>query len=255
MPADADLLCEYYLASNLNHKSSSVSRSNCSPLLVNSSLFDKNKMDSKLKQIKSINNSFNGDTISSTASSLLLSDSIDFVKYDKNPMDILKKKYHLLNTSSSETPNSSSELKTPIIKEDCNKIALPPPQVSSNQCQMFKSSEWLDLNWCKVRKNGIGLYNLGNNCYLNATLQCLAYTPSLSQWLTTKPHSPTCKIRSRAGGSNQSFCSLCEVERIVYDIFNSFNGCAKPNSLCFNIKSNFLEESSYLKFIMFNLYF
>ena len=95
------------------------------------------------------------------------------------------------------------------------------------------NASWLDLQWSKIRKIGSGLHNLGNNCYLNATLQCLAYTPPLSQWLINKPHSPVCKFKQLKG-----FCSLCEVEKIIYDIFNSCNGCAKPNSLCFNIKSN-----------------
>ena len=84
----------------------------------------------------------------------------------------------------------------------------------------------------EIHKKGVGLRNFGNFCYLNATLQCLAYTPVLSQWLVSKQHSPSCKFKQSKG-----FCSLCEVERIIYDIFNSGNGCAKPNTLCFNIKS------------------
>ena len=101
------------------------------------------------------------------------------------------------------------------------------------------SGLWLELTWSRIRKTGIGLLNLGNNCYLNATLQCLAYTPPLSQWLVTKPHSPVCRFRPLKG-----FCSLCEVERIIFDIFNGGGGggyggggCAKPNTLCYNIKS------------------
>ena len=57
----------------------------------------------------------------------------------------------------------------------------------------------MELNWSKIRKIGIGLLNLGNNCYLNATLQCLAYTPPLSQWLVFKPHSPMCKFKQLKG--------------------------------------------------------
>ena len=91
----------------------------------------------------------------------------------------------------------------------------------------------LGLEWFKIRKQGVGLLNLGNNCYLNATLQCLAYTAPFSQWLLSRPHSPACKFKQMKG-----FCSLCEVERIICDIFNnSGNGYAKPNTLCFNIKS------------------
>lgn len=186
MPADADLLCEYYIASSLNSK--------------------KSKHGLKIKSISDT-------SLSKANSSLLFNESastIDFVKYDKNPMDYLKKKYQLLNENGKIQKSQS---------------------MSSISITSTLSDKITDQEWSKIRKNGIGLLNLGNNCYLNATLQCLAYTPPLSQWLVTRPHSPTCKFRQLKG-----FCSLCEVERIIYDIFNS-NGYAKPNSLCYNIKS------------------
>lgn len=192
MPADADLLCEYYIASNLNSKKS---RQDHSPNLT------------KLKSVSdtSLSNCATGSFIFSESAT-----TIDFVKYDKNPMDYLKQKYQLLeNVNQIQQSNS----------------------ITSQNSSTYPSDKWLELEWSKIRKNGIGLLNLGNNCYLNATLQCLAYTPPLSQWLVTRPHSPACKFRQLKG-----FCSLCEVERIIYDIFNS-NGFAKPNSLCYNIKS------------------
>ena len=98
----------------------------------------------------------------------------------------------------------------------------------------------LHMSWSRLKKNGIGLYNIGNNCYLNATLQCLAYTPPFSQWLVTRPHSNGCRLKSQKG-----FCSLCDVERIIYDIFNCTD-CAKPNSLCMNIKSKMRAPLIYL---------
>lgn len=112
----------------------------------------------------------------------------------------------------------------------------PTTTTTTTKTTVTTTTASLDLSWSRIRKTGVGLYNLGNNCYLNATLQCLAYTAPLSQWLVTRPHSPACRFRALKG-----FCSLCEVERIVFDIFNSASsggyGCAKPNSLCFNIKS------------------
>ena len=212
MPADADLLCEYYISSNLKSgKSSSVN--NSQPDLT-----------SKLAA---------ANTSASSGGS-----TIDFVKYDKNPMDLLKSKYQLLNASSittSATQATNSSPTTSHSSSNANANANTSGEAGQSQQlnALFKNAAWLDLHWSKIRKIGIGLLNLGNNCYLNATLQCLAYTPPLSQWLVAKPHSPSCKFKQSKG-----FCSLCEVERIIYDIFNSGNGCAKPNSLCFNIKSN-----------------
>jgi uncharacterized UBP type Zn finger protein len=179
MPADADLLCEYYLSSNLNEKTTkdlqSISKEN----------FDETE-DLQFKNNQTHNN---------------------------NSMEILKAKF--TNSFSQKTAHH----------DESTIIA------NNNNLFIKNNSNWLDLNWCKIRKTGTGLLNLGNNCYLNATLQCLAYTPPLSQWLVFKPHSPMCKFKQLKG-----FCSLCEVEKIIYDIFNSCNGCAKPNSLCYNIK-------------------
>jgi len=164
--------------------------------------------------------------MSSLSSSSSLIEQIDFVKYEKNPMEFLKAKYPVLNTASQQQAVSRRDLDAKILPTNNSNNVL------EKQLSQIQESK-LENNWNKIKKTGVGLLNLGNNCYLNATLQCLAYTPPLSQWLVSKPHSSTCRFRQMKG-----FCSLCEVEKIIFEIFNSCNGCAKPNSLCFNIKSN-----------------
>lgn len=145
-----------------------------------------------------------------------------------NTMEVYKAKPQYHNTYSLPGPSSIATSSSKNLTGLSN----------SSQCAASSSTNWSsDLQWTKIKKIGTGLYNLGNNCYLNATLQCMAYTPSLSQWLVNRPHAPVCKLRPVKG-----FCSLCEVEKIIYDIFNSCNGCAKPNSLCFNIKSESLNK-------------
>jgi ubiquitin C-terminal hydrolase len=39
------------------------------------------------------------------------------------------------------------------------------------------------MNWKTINRVGPGLFNHGNSCYLNSTLQCLLHTPALIQIL------------------------------------------------------------------------
>jgi len=222
MPADANSLCEYYITSNLK-KSNSFKTTTT---LTTSSLS---------------NNETAHSTVLNNAQQSESSVSIDFVKYEKNPMDYLKSKYQLLNSNQKpqqEVATNGHHLNgnahLPTQNGTASSLQTTNTTNGTNSKQNNASSSThslLEINWSKIRKIGIGLLNLGNNCYLNATLQCLAYTPPFSQWLLSKPHSPTCKFKQIKG-----FCSLCEVERLIGDIFNSANGCAKPNTLCFNIR-------------------
>ncbi|CAM9900400.1 unnamed protein product, partial [Sphacelaria rigidula] len=56
-----------------------------------------------------------------------------------------------------------------------------------------ESSVKASLTWKAVTRVGPGLHNLGNTCFLNATLQCLSYLPPLAQHLLDTSYSPVRK--------------------------------------------------------------
>mgnify|MGYP003702228873 CR=1 FL=1 len=62
----------------------------------------------------------------------------------------------------------------------------------------------LKMPYCPIYvKQGAGLQNFGNTCYLNSVLQCLTYTEPFVAYLQSGEHMSSCKFI--ASGRDQQF--------------------------------------------------
>uniref|UniRef100_A0A2I3S636 Ubiquitin carboxyl-terminal hydrolase n=1 Tax=Pan troglodytes TaxID=9598 RepID=A0A2I3S636_PANTR len=64
--------------------------------------------------------------------------------------------------------------------------------------------EKLPLSSRRPAAVGAGLQNMGNTCYVNASLQCLTYTPPLANYMLSREHSQTCH--------RHKGCMLCTMQ-------------------------------------------
>ncbi len=103
----------------------------------------------------------------------------------------LKLRYTPLNKITL-TP-SDVPMETDSTTSNSNSKITPDSDVVPTPRKLLYNGDDLDMRWKRVRSIGAGLSNMGNTCFLNSVLQCLAYTPPLVNFLLSGEHKQKCE--------------------------------------------------------------
>ncbi|XP_068549739.1 ubiquitin carboxyl-terminal hydrolase 42-like [Anas acuta] len=87
--------------------------------------------------------------------------------------------------------------------------------------------EKICMDWRETQSVGVGLYNLGNTCFLNATLQCLTYTPPLANYMLSLEHGQSCR--------EQDFCMMCTMETHINQALRCTVDAIEPTHVISNL--------------------
>ncbi|KAG7189421.1 hypothetical protein KM043_017125 [Ampulex compressa] len=142
--------------------------------------------------------------------------------YQATILDQLKAKYIVLSLPNSEnTEDNKTKDGTTYTKKSeasCKGPTLPEPAVT------LYSPKKVNLGWKSTFPVGAGMYNVGNTCYLNSTLQALFHVPALVNWLLSDSHH-TSKCEQNDGGGECLTCALAKTLQFSHQK----SGCAiKP---------------------------
>ncbi|XP_077184238.1 ubiquitin carboxyl-terminal hydrolase 36 isoform X3 [Paroedura picta] len=164
-----------------------------------------------------------------TSAKKVLLQKIEFEPASKSfsyQLESLKSKYVLLNP---KTENSSRHkgCEDGSVRKQGTEHVLGGDGVPAPQKVLFPVDR-LSLKWERVYRVGAGLHNLGNTCFLNSTLQCLTYTPPLTNYLLSKEHSRSC----HHGG----FCMMCIMQNHMIQAFANSGNAIKPVSFIRDLK-------------------
>lgn len=144
-----------------------------------------------LRRALETNQSKTSDDLSTslvTSASRILQSEIQYKEvddYQTTILDQLKAKYIVLSLPNSD--NSDDKVKDGTNYTKKNEKISKGPSLPEPTITLYPPKK-VSLGWKGTFPVGAGMYNVGNTCYLNSTLQALFHVPALVNWLLLDSH-------------------------------------------------------------------
>uniref|UniRef100_A0A8C2TNU9 USP domain-containing protein n=1 Tax=Coturnix japonica TaxID=93934 RepID=A0A8C2TNU9_COTJA len=117
---------------------------------------------------------------------------------------------------------SSERSKRFTLKDLVINDGIAPPQ------RILFPPEKICMDWQQTQTVGVGLFNLGNTCFINSALQCLTYTPPLANYMLSLEHTQSCNC--------QGFCMMCTMETHINRVLCCAHVAIKPAFIVHELK-------------------